>query len=503
MRTRSLARAVWCGCALVLAAADQPAGATQDAFEVPVSPAERIALNAAIHIHTQYSTGSDALESIVQDARRLGVDVVVITDDDLLEVTYGLPPWRHLFSFGRSHRSLFGEDTLSDYLAEIRRLDGLYEDVVVIDGVESAPFYHWGIDPARRHFTVQGWNKHLLAIGLDDESAYAQLPVLGGEGNWSSNRHWLLLWPVAGVMWALLSGPGRRPVRAVVIVMCLLFLADSALTGLRRPRFQPYDASVETVAHQSYLDAVHQAGGLSYWAHPEAASTIPPVQVLGGMATVASRTDRHAIDLIDTDRYTGFAALYADHITATEPGHEWDQVLTEYLRGVRQRPVWGTGEIDYHEDVEGNRLHDIMTVLWARGRTRGHVLQALRDGSSYAVRGGDERLRLNEFAGVTTVGSARSGESLVGTGEFRIVAHLDKATGVHESIDLRLIAGDEDGARVVAHIEGTTPIQLSHVDGIAAGGNRYYRLMARTRTSMLTSNPIFVRAPAVVGGDRP
>ena len=64
--------------------------AAADAFDATADDG-RVALDAAIHIHTQYSTGSDALERVVEDARDLGLDVVVITDDDLLEVTYGLP----------------------------------------------------------------------------------------------------------------------------------------------------------------------------------------------------------------------------------------------------------------------------------------------------------------------------------------------------------------------------------------------------------------------------
>jgi hypothetical protein len=45
------------------------------------------------------------------------------------------------------------------------------------------------------------------------------------------------------------------------------------------------------------------------------------------VAQVLSDTPRHAGDLVGTRRYSGFAALYGDHITATEPGREWDRTL--------------------------------------------------------------------------------------------------------------------------------------------------------------------------------
>ena len=453
-----------------------------------------LALDASIHIHTQYSTGRNALSDVVDDARQLGIDVVVITDDDLLEVSYGIAPWRNLLRLERSYHSLLGSDALDEYLTEIRRLDALHDDIIVIDGVESAPFYHWDVDVFNQRATLGGWNKHLLAVGLDNADAYRYLPILGGDGNWLPGRRWLLLWPVAGLLWAALLGKNRRKLRSVVIIICCLFLGDSFVSGLRLPRFQPYDASVEIAVFNAYFDAVRQSGGLSFWPHPEAASTIPPLQVLGGVATVASQTAPHAQDLLNTSGYTGFAALYADHITATEPDRQWDQALGAYLRGERERPVWGTGEIDYHENVAGNRLHDILTVLRVKTRSREGVLQALRDGGSYAVRGGDDRLRLSRFQAQSKDGAmAKSGQVLTTDQEARILVDLDKVNGVHERVEVRLIRGDRDGAQVVARLEGMTPLQMAHIDALQDGETgRYYRVMARTGTSMLTSNPIFV-----------
>ncbi|MBT4611013.1 MAG: PHP domain-containing protein [Gemmatimonadetes bacterium] len=464
-----------------------------DAFSAMEMEDPELVLDASIHVHTQYSTGRSALADVVDDARRLGIDVVVITDDDLLEVSYGIAPWRNLLRVTRSYRSLLGSDTLDEYLTEIRRLDALHDDIIVIDGVESAPFYHWDVDVFNQRATVGGWNKHLLAVGLDNADAYRHLPILGGDGNWLPGRRWLLLWPIAGLLWAALLGSNRKRLRSVVIIICCLFLGDSLVSGLRLPRFQPYDAAVESAVFNAYFDAVNQSGGLSFWAHPEAASTIPPLQVFGGVATVASQTRPHAQDLLETSGYTGFAALYADHITATEPDQQWDQTLSAYLRGERQRPVWGTGEIDYHENVTGNRLHDILTVLRVKARSRGGVLQALRDGGSYAVRGGDDRLRLTRFQIQSAGGAvAKSGQVLTTDQEARVLVDLDKVNGVRERVEVRLIRGDRDQAQIVARLEGVTPLQMAHIDALQNGETGYYRVMARTGTSTLTSNPIFV-----------
>lgn len=88
---------------------------------------------------------------------------------------------------------------------------------------------------------------------------------------------------------------------------------------------------------------------------------------------------------------------------------------------------------------------------------------------------------------------AKSGQVLTTDQEARILVDLDKVNGVHERVEVRLIRGDRDGAQVVARLEGMTPLQMAHIDALQDGETgRYYRVMARTGTSMLTSNPIFV-----------
>ena len=59
---------------------------------------------------------------------------------------------------------------------------------------------------------------------------------------------------------------------------------------------------------------------------------------------------------------------------------------------------------------------------------------------------------------------------------------------------------------VVAVISGVTPLQVEHIETRLERDSRcYYRLLVRSRTSMLTSNPIFVRGAGLtdVGDDPP
>ena len=54
--------------------------------------------------------------------------------------------------------------------------------------------------------------------------------------------------------------------------------------------------------------------------------------------------------LHESKNYAGFAAIYGDHITVTDPGKHWDRVLMEYCEGKREKPVWGISTADFHQD---------------------------------------------------------------------------------------------------------------------------------------------------------
>jgi len=486
-------------------AIDQEIDQTVDGSPVHTAPPRSSVyepVRASIHVHSSYSTGQESLRDIAEQARSRGIGVLIFTDDDLREVSYGLPPWRQLLRLTQSHPSLLADHTIEAYLDEIRRLDASFEDLVIIDGVESAPYYTWDVDWTARHWTVRGWNKHLLAIGLDDADAYRGLPVQGGEGMWLPQDGYgvlRMLWPVLGMFYALWLGRRMHAAATRLFIggTCLLFLVDGGLSGFRVSRFDPYtDAGMQP--YQVWIDAVAAADGLSFWSHPEGASTIP-ASIIAGIDEVSSETPRHAEDLLRTQGYTGFAALYADNVTATEPGREWDRTSSGYLQGHRSHPSWGTGEIDYHRLETGGEIHDIQTVLFLDERSRRGALEALARGRAYAVRGGEEALQLQRWTVTAAAGEAISGQRVSTAGQpWSVSAVVDKVDGSAEVVDLRLVRGTSGGkVEVVAAIRGVTPLHVEHLETwLAAGTQCYYRLLVRSATSKLTSNPIFVR-----GGD--
>lgn len=492
-RTAPLSRALMASACLWAGPWAGAAGAQADGGRGVMSPLQ---LRGAVHVHSSFSTGLESLEEVAENALARGVDVLVLADDDLLRVEYGVPFLRNLARVVHGERAAASHAGLEAYLAAIRRIRDRYPELIVIDGVESAPFYWWDRDPDGT-WVVRGWNKHMMAIDLRTAAAYEALPVLGSPGIWRWRWPSLaLLWPLPGLIYAFWLGRRLHSwlVRGPVAALCLLCLADSAVVGFKVPDMDPYHGDLGAAPYQRFIDYVNGQGGMATWAHPEAASTIPPRSMLGGLVRVVSRTEAHADDLVATRDYIAFAALYADHITATEPGRQWDQVLVEYLAGERHRPVWGTGEIDYHVDEEGGRLHDISTVFLVRQHTRGEVLEALHEGRMYATRGGDRALALSAFTVATEAGTAGSGEEVPAYGRPRISVGVDRWDGSETEVRVRLVRGGASGqVQVVADVTGPTPLDLEHVgSSLARGGRAYYRVLASSHGGLLTSNPIFV-----------
>ena len=197
--------AVWCAAAMVAALPE----ASRAEGQVP--PVDGyLQLRGAMHIHSEFSTGAESIETIALRALDHGVDVLVFTDDDILEIDYGLPFLRQLIGYSETRRALLTEGALDAYLAEIRRIDSEQESLILIDGVESAPFYFWDVDLLSGLWRFSNWNKHLLAIGLETAEEYASLPVLGSEAIWVEQwTGWLSLWPLAGLAYAFLLGANR------------------------------------------------------------------------------------------------------------------------------------------------------------------------------------------------------------------------------------------------------------------------------------------------------
>lgn len=437
-------------------------------------------LDVAVHALSWYSTGPAEIEALAQAALANGFEALILTDADVLRVDYGLPFFRNIFSFSYEQPALSSADAFGEYLTEIQRVDAAMSGLVLIDGVESRPFYYWSGIFGGGPWQLQHWNKRQIAVGLGSEEAYANLPVSGGEGVWI--WHWssvLLLWPLAGLAYAVVADNRLLWARAAVGLVSLLCLIDNM--PFKVALWDSYSGDLGPAPYQHYIDAVNRQGGLVFWVAPDKQET---VELFGGRIGAICPPSSIESNLLDTFDYTGFAALDAGRSRYAEPGQAWDRALRQYLRQERARPPWGMGDANY----QGGRLGGARTVVLAREHSRRGVLEAMRAGRMYAAMG-DGGLVIEEFTVITDRSRGGAGQHLASGGSVRVQVRIATA-GAGQQLRLRLLRSGE----VVAEQAGMTPLSFTHVDENVEPGQRvYYRLLVNSQSDRLVSNPIFVR----------
>ena len=325
------------------------------------SAAEYMQLSGVIHVHSTYSSGKYSIGELAARAEDKDLEVLILTDHDQVVMEYRLLPFRNLIKRREERQSvlLAGPE---NYLAEIERLNRQQPSVLIIPGVESAPFYYWTGTPFGNGLTARNFRKELLIVGMSDPDDYYNLPLLHGR---ASARYLKNLLPVFLIFTGafllsvyLICQKGKMGVCGILMaIFSLAMMVDQH--PFKSSRFDPYQGDQGQAPFQAAIDYARSRGGLVYWAHPESNYYKNGVQ----MGPVKLMTDHYPEALIETENYTGFAAIYGDSITATKAGRQWDRALIQYCRGDRADPVWGVAESDFHGGENGIDLDTYQTVF--------------------------------------------------------------------------------------------------------------------------------------------
>jgi len=470
-----------------------------------IGPAEGFdRLPAVLHLHSDLSTGDFPLEQLAAMADKQGIGALLLAENYLLRVEYGLPPFRALTRAVREERSVLAEG-VDRYLARVSRVRASNPRVLIVPGVEVLPHYFWSGSPLALDMTVHNTQKNLLIFGIPDAATLRSLPVTGspvaGGYGWASVLDALpgvLVIPGVHVL-ARKRRSLRRVGRVAVVVQRRRWLAGGLLCGvgvLGLARAWPFTTDpyppyrdLGLAPHQELIDYVNRAGGVSVWSFPEARDEgeqwIGPIRV-------AWRTAPYPDDLLRTARYTAFGAVYEDTTRVEQPGGVWDRLLGQFALGDRSQPAWGIGESGFHGFSAGKDLGTVRTVFLVEDRSEGAVLRALKSGRMYAVqREREAELVLAEF-------SARAGAATAVTGE---TLRAEEATPIEISVAVEATGRPSREARltlvrngaVVGAWTGPTPIRVVHRDTFD-GAPAFYRLDVRG-SGRLLSNPIFVKRP--------
>lgn len=308
-----------------------------------VSAGELFQAPAVIQIASTVSDGKYSLEEIVRTARENGIKIVILGERDFMRWEYGLWPFRGLIkkTVESNSLSVYG---IERYFKEIEKLRLKNPDMLIIPGVESAPFYYWEGSPFRKNLKIKNWHKHMLIVGLERKEDYELIPSL--------------------------SNP----------------------RGLKGSfKYDQYHGDLGPKPYQNLIDYVNQRNGLIYWAHPEAEN-------ISSRGDIGIETKGYSADLAGTYDYTGFTVFYDGYEKTGRPGGIWDKLLKEYCVGIRKQVVWAIGGLGFDQGGElSAALKDLRVVLLLSEWSREAVLTALREGRNYVVLG-EVDLRLGNFS---------------------------------------------------------------------------------------------------------
>ncbi|MBI3637245.1 MAG: hypothetical protein HY216_13710 [Candidatus Rokubacteria bacterium] len=459
---------------------------------------------AAVHVHSNITTGDLSLDELAAVAERQGIGALLLAENYLLRIEYGLPPFRALTRVVREERSVRGSlRTYFDRVADARRN---HPRVVIVPGVELVPHYFWAGAPWTGRMTLYNVQKNIIVYGINDLDTLARLPVIANPPprNYTTQSVFdalPVLLVIPGIALFFVKRVERRQLlHAVVLVRHRRWVSGLvlvAIAGIAFVRAWPFAtdlyppyADFGTAPFQTVIDAAERRGGATLWSFPEAPDA---GRESVGPVTVTWETQPYADDLLRTFRYTSFGGLYEQRVRFVDPDDGWDRLLREAAAGERSRPAWAIGESGYHGASAGKRLGSILTVFLAEP-SEAAILDAYRRGRMYALqRVQDRGLVLDEFTLTADNVTGRMGDTvrapLGAPVEIRVA--VSASDGTPQPVRVLLL---KDGT-LVEGWTATTPFRGTHRE-LAGDTPGVYRVDVRgPEPHRILANPIFVKRP--------
>lgn len=456
--------------------------------------AEYLQWDLAADVKSRFSTGCSSVQELMTQAEANGLDGLLFGDHDRKSIQYGVPYVERILRVKMGSPALL-DNGAATYLSEINQIDKTDDTLILVPGVESAPFYYWTGNPLDMDLVAHNWDKHLLIIGLPNSRDYEELPTLNSSftTRYLEDNYFPFLIFFVGALIGFYGFMGKRRGRGLSFIFaCVMSLLAANTHPFKSSPFDQYHGDQGVQPYQNLIDYAVSKGALVFWNHLER-----PVRegFQGDLIQVKTRTDSHPEDLLLTRRYTGFQAMSVSQISAVEPGKEWDQVLMQYLEGKRDRPVWGYGANDFHcEGKGGNLLGEVRTVVLSSRKNRPAMVKAIGAGRMYAVKQGEGKSRLSldtfELKDPATGHQAVMGEELRTASPPDIGLKISMTGGdPNARAQVRLIRNGQVVKRGVFRLPYEGMWQGAAVGPVQRG---YYRLLVEMDAhNQLVSNPIF------------
>jgi len=231
--------------------------------------------------------------------------------------------------------------------------------------------------------------------------------------------------------------------------------------------------------YQDFVDYIVRHGGIIHKVHPESFydDWVGPVHFI---------TPKHPEQVRELRDITGFAILPEGYEQAGAAGGAWDATLVEYLLGSRDKPVWASGDADYH-GPQGTTAR-ATTMFYMREFTEQEVYNCMKEGRMVALTGpAFQDVYVSEFS-VSEGGPAE--EPIM----FGLTGTLSGAPVIRFSLDHQVHGVRTRLIRNGKVIEETGSCRLEYTDHEAYQNNIpcVYRIEVTGSESALFTNPIFV-----------
>ncbi|MCM8780444.1 MAG: hypothetical protein NC908_00755 [Candidatus Omnitrophica bacterium] len=488
-----------------------------------------IQLRAAIHLNSTVSDGEYTLTQITQTAQDTGISVVIFTDRDLMRWEYGLWPLRNIVKKRVERNSVFTYG-LNRYLKEIESLQDKFSDMVLIPGVESAPFYYWQgsfiscisnylyqkdklayrLLSGRKKsllnlapLCMRNWHIHILAIGLKEYGDYKNLPVVGNTQALRDKFSIYMLWPILAFILGLrvvknnlycyatsprrwhwkVCSKGRFIFGVVITLVGILFTINN--WPFFRSKFDQYHSGPKDLPlpYQNYIDYVNRLEGLTFWSHPEAEN-------IGELDNIMFETQKHSRLLLDTKDYTGFNFFPEGSREIGSVGGMWDMILGAYCQGLRSKPIWAIGGLGFERGDLKRSMENMQTVILVYEKNKQAVLKAMKEGKMYIVTGKDSLdFLLEEFCISDESGQVKGymGDSVNIEGRTLLLIRGDFLK-YRKDIELKIIKNGD----IIKTFTVQTPFRIIYLDEEIVQNKSYYRIEITGKDVYLVTNPIFV-----------
>jgi len=335
-------------------------------------------LRVLIDVRSNHSDGAHDFSTLVELAKKRGIDVLAFTEHDRYSIRLGLEPIPQIIGYAMQHPSLYVTG-VDEFFADLATIREQHPEMVFMAGTESTPGYTWTGIPFH-DLTLVNAERHIIALGAEKSEQIEALPSFDlrhAHGPFTLSM--IVWWVVAGTLFIVLIRKRQEIIAVLVFVLFIVLMA----TWLTR---EDVDIDVD------FITKAEEQGLYTIFTHPGTLSGIRP-----GPFGLQLDTPPYSKRTFFDPTSQAFAAVYGDTDVNTVPGGLWDSYLIEYMGGVHASPIWATSCGDFHKEAQwGEYLGNFPMDVWAEEKSPEGVLKALRAGRAVAWRapvGRDFRVR--------------------------------------------------------------------------------------------------------------